>query len=202
MSAPYEIIEGPFEVWYAEVGTAFPVIDAAPAGDWAKLGTSGSKNITEEGVTVTFEQQVATDPFRMFGSTGPRKAARTAEDLLIAFTLADLSAEHVAIALNDGAVAATAAGTSTAGFRTIDLSRGLVVAEHALLIRGPSAYIAGHNSQFEIPRCFQNGNPAPVFVKGAPAGLAFEFKALEDDDDPAAGEEFGRLVIADAAATG
>ena len=41
---PYEILNGPIEVWYAPVAEAFPDLDdAAPAGNWAKLGTSGSK---------------------------------------------------------------------------------------------------------------------------------------------------------------
>jgi hypothetical protein len=32
----------PFEVWYAPVGEAFPLIDANPAVHWTRIGTSSA----------------------------------------------------------------------------------------------------------------------------------------------------------------
>lgn len=191
---PYEIIAAPFTLWWAPVGTAFPLIDAAPAVDWIKVGTSGDRSETEEGVTVSHSQTFNMP--RSAGSTGPLKAFRTEEDLVISLTVMDLSLEQYALALNGGEVATTAAGVGTAGFKTLKLYRGVEVATMALLVRGSvSAYGDGWNSQYEIPVCFQSGSPEPVFTKGDPAGLALEFTALEDPAAATADARFGRLIM-------
>ena len=191
---PYEIIAAPFTLWLAPVGEAFPAIDAAPAGNWAKLGGSGGQDYNEEGVTIVHSQTVET--FRGLGSTGPRKAFRTAEDMMLRLTLHDISLEQYSQAMGGNAVAATAAGSGTAGFKAMQLYRGLEVTRFALLARGSaSAYGAGWNSQYEVPACFQSGSPEPVFNKGNPAGLALEFTVLEDPEAASAAARFGRLVM-------
>jgi len=194
MSAPFELIAAPFTVWLAPVGTAFPLIDAAPGASWAKIGTSGDENYSEDGVTAAHSQTVETPGF--LGTTGPRKAFRTAEGLMIRFTVFDMTLEQYANGLNGNAVTTTAAGSGTAGFKKLGLRQGLDVARHALLVRGnASAYGAGWNSQYELPVCFQSGSPEPVHRKGQPAGLALEFTALEDPSAATAAERFGRLVV-------
>lgn len=191
---PYEIIAAPFTVWFAPVGEAFPAIDAAPAGNWAMIGTSGDENYTEDGVTVAHSQTIET--VRVAGTTGPRKAFRTAEDLMIRLTLFDMTLEHYARAMNGNAVTTTAAGSGTAGFKKIGLRQGLEVTRLALLARGDaSAYGDGWKAQYEVPICFQSGSPEPVFRKGQPAGLALEFTALEDSGAASEAERFGRLVF-------
>lgn len=194
MSEPYEIVAQPFTAWIAAVGVAFPSIDQDPGGSWTKIGTSGDLNYTEDGVTVTMEQAI--EKFRALGSTGARKAFRTEEDLMIAFTVADLTLEQIKAALNGNTVATTAPGIGTAGYKKIGLSRGLAVTEYALLLRGAAASPYGDDwvAQFEVPRCYQNSNPEIVFVKGEPAGVAMEFAALEDPDAASADERFGRLI--------
>ena len=112
MPAPFEIIAAPYTVWAAPVGEAFPAIDAAPAGNWAKIGTSGDESYSEDGVTVAHSQ--TTETTRVAGTTGPRKAWRTAEDLMVRFTILDISLEHYKQALNGNAVTTTAAGSGTA----------------------------------------------------------------------------------------
>jgi len=190
---PYEIIAAPFTVWLAPVGEAFPAIDATPGGNWAKLGSSGDLDYNEEGVTIVHSQTMET--FRGLGSTGPRKAFRTAEEMMLRLTLHDLTLEQYAEAINSNAVATTAAGSGTAGFKAMQLYMGLNVTQFALLARGGvSAYGDGWNSQYEVPVCFQSGSPEPVFNKGNPAGLAFEFTALEDPDADVAAR-FGLLVM-------
>lgn len=193
---PFEIIAAPFEVYVAPVGEAFPLINAAPAGNWDLIGTNGNKNISEDGVTVAHEEDI--EEFRMAGATGPVKAARTSEGLSISFVLHDLTLEQYAAALNFGTVTDTAAGAGTAGFREIDLYKGLDLAERAVLIRGPSPYGAGFNMQYQLPRCYLRSEAEVVFQKGEPAGLEITLTALMDLG-ASAGEEFGKLVAQDAA---
>lgn len=194
MAAPHELVAAPLTVWLAPVATAFPDVDEAPAVAWEKLGTSGDKNLTEDGVTVTHDQTVVA--WRPAGSTAARKAFRTEESLMIEFTLADISAAQYARILNDAAITQTAAGAGTPGTDEFDLLQGLDVTRFALLARGVSPADNDLAAQYEVPICYQGASPAPVFRKGEPAGLACQFIALEDDS---AG--FGQLVIQTAEAS-
>lgn len=195
---PYEIIAAPYTLYVAPVGTAFPAIDAAPGGAWTKVGTSGDLNYTEDGVTVDHGQSL--EFWRALGSAGPRKAFRTEEELRISLTLADLSLEQYANALNYNTVTTVAPGGGTAGTKKIGLSRGLDVPQRALLVRGQaSAYGETFNAQYEVPVAVQAGEPEVVFTKGEPAGLALEFEAIEDPQAASTAERFGRLVMQNAA---
>lgn len=196
---PYEIIISPFEVFMAPEGTSFPDVDETPAAPWALLGTNGVKNYSEDGVTVTHEQTV--EQHRTLGSTGPMKAKRTEESLMVEFVLEDLSLEQYAKILNNVSVADTPAGAGTPGIRTIPLRQGSDVATFAVLVRGPSAYADGFVSQYQIPRVYQGANPAPAFTKGEAAGLQVQLVALEDPNAASDAERFGLLVMQDAAAT-
>lgn len=195
---PYEIIGAPLTLWLAPVGTAFPLIDAAPAAGWTKIGTNGDANYSDAGVTVTHSQTI--NKVRPAGAVGAIKAFRADEDLMLSLVLWDLSLEQYATVLGGIAPTTTAAGVGTAGFKTMGLSRGEDVALYALLARGVSPYGDGFTAQYEVPRCYQSASPAPVFNKGVPAGLALQFDALEDLDAASAGERFGRLSAQTAAA--
>jgi len=197
-SLPYEIIAAPFTVWFAPVGTAFPLIDAAPAAPWAKVGSSGDLNYLDEGVKVSHSQTMSL--FRALGDAGSRKAFRTEEDLLIGLSLADLTLEQYAHALNSNPVTTVAAGAGTAGYKKLGLSRGFSVATMALLVRGPSPYGEDWTLQFEVPRAAQTGNPEPVMRKGEPVALALEWTALVDPDAATEDERFGRVLAQHAAA--
>lgn len=199
MSEPFEIMAAPFSAWWAPVGEAFPAIDAAPAGNWALIGTSGDLNYSEDGVTVVHSQTI--EKTRPLGATGARKAFRTAEDQMVRFTVWDMTLEHYRKALNDNAVATTAAGSGTAGYKALQLYRGLDVALMSLLLRGnASGYGDGWNTQYEIPVCFQSGSPEPVHRKGQPAGLALEFDTLIDPNAASEAARFGRLLVQHATA--
>ena len=194
MSEPNELVISPFDVYLAPVGEAFPDVDDTPGGNWSLLGNGGNLSMGEEALTVTHTQQV--DLHRTYGSTGPRKASRSSEDLMIAFTLVDLTLEQYTRALNNVAVTDVAAGSGTPGYRHINLHRGRDVYRVALLARGElSVYGNGLNGQYEVPIAVQTGSPAPAFTKTDMAGLALEFMALED-----ATNKFGRLVMQDAVA--
>lgn len=195
---PFEIIAAPFDVYVAPVGEAFPAIDADPAGNWTKVGTNGSKNISEDGITVAHEEEI--EEFRFLGTTGPLKAVRTSEGLKFTFVLHDVSLEQYAAALNFNSVTDTAPGAGVAGHRAVNLHKGNDVAERAVLLRGPSPYGAGFNMQYECPRAYVMSEAEVVYQKGEPAGLEITFVALEDPSADA-GEEFGVLRAQDAVAS-
>ena len=194
---PYEIIMSPFDVWIAPVGTAFPLVDAVPAGAWAKLGTNGNKNMSEDGITITHSQTI--NQKRVYGATGPVKVNRSAEDLSIAMVLDDLTLEQYGKILNNVAVADVAAGVGTAGYRSVTLRQGFDVSLFAMLCRGASPYGDSLNMQYQVPRVYQGENPAPVLNKTDAAGLALNFMALEDPNAATDAERFGKLVAQDAA---
>jgi len=196
---PYEIVAQPFTLWIAPVGTAFPDVDTVPPGPWAKIGTSGDLNYSEDGVTVSLSQSI--ELWRALGSTGPRKAFRPEEELRISMQLADLTLEQVAAALNSNAVATVAAGAGTPGYKKVGLSRGTGVVSKALLVRGGlSPYGDTWAMQFEVPVAVEAAEPELVFVKGEPALVALEFVAIEDPDAATADERFGRLIAQHATA--
>jgi len=192
-SVPYEIIAAPFDVYWAAVGTAFPLIDAAPSASWSKVGSSASLNYMDsDGVKVSHSQKM--NPFRALGDAGVRKTFRTEEDLMIALTLADVTLEQYQHALNRNAITTSAASSGVAGFKKIGLSRGFAVDTVALLVRGPSPYGDNMQMQFEVPRAAQSGNPQVVMKKDTPIGLALEWTALVDPNAISTAERFGRLV--------
>lgn len=194
MAAPMEIVAAPLTVYLAPVGTAFPLVDTAPAVGWVKLGTSGDKNYSEDGVTVQHSQSIAT--FTPAGGTAPRKAWRTQEGLEIGFTLVDISAAQYAQVLNDASVTTTAPGVGQPGQDDFDLLQGLDVATFALIARGLSPSDEQFVAQYQVPIVYQGAEPTPAYKKGEPAGLACSFMALED-----ASLGFGKLIVQTAAAS-
>lgn len=198
MPLPYQIVAGPFEVYVAPVGESFPSIDTSPpGGNWTLLGTNGSEEYNEDGVTVAHEETI--EDFRMLGATGAVKSNRTSEGLAIRFTLHDLTLEQYAAALNFNTVTTTAAGAGTQGYREIPTYKGFVVAQKAVLVRGVglSPYGDTYNMDFQIPRARVASQPEVVFRKDQPAGLSIEFMALIDLNAATEAERFGKIVAAD-----
>jgi hypothetical protein len=200
MAEPFELIASPFEVWLAPVGTTFPDVDADPAGPWALLGVNGAYDIDSGGITVTHAQEV--NIYRGLKGTGPLKAFRTSEDLKLAFTLHDLSLEEYAKIINKAPADVDTSGTTAGGAttRSLNLHQGPNIQNFALLARGASPYDDDNFAmQYQVPKVYQSGSPAPVFQKGIPAGLALEFTALEDLNATTEEERFGTLVAQDTA---
>jgi hypothetical protein len=178
MPAPFEIVAGLVDAYLAPVGTAFPAINAAPAGTWIKLGAGGAKDYEEGGLVVRHE--VGIQRIRSLGTTGPRKAFRETEDLFIELTLMDATAEAISAALNQLAIT-TLAGPPAE--KTIQLLEGQTVTLRALLVRGLlSPYVdSASNLQFDIPLVYQNGPMEMAFMKGKPIAPKLQFVALQDD---------------------
>jgi hypothetical protein len=192
---PYEIVAGPLTLWLAPVGTAFPLIGVAPPNPWTKVGASGTRNYSEDGVALSHSETL--QKARPAGSMGARKVFRQEEDMTITVTLWDNTLEAYTLALGGLAPGTTAAGPGTAGFKKIGLSRGETVKTYALLARGAglSAYGDGLAAQYEVPRCYQSGNANPVYKKGLPVALQLVFDALEHDAAASDDERFGRLIM-------
>lgn len=192
MAKPFEIVAGPLTIWLAPPETAFPAIDADPAAPWVMVGTSGTRNYSNDGVSVQLNQTIA--EARAAGALGPVKAWRTEEDAMFGVTLWDITLEQFTLALNGVAPAVTAAGAGTAGFKKLGLSRGQTVKTYSLLARGYSPYEDDMVAQFEVPHCYQSGSPNSIFNKGVPVGLQLQWKALEDLEAASEDERFGRLL--------
>lgn len=192
-ATPYEIIGAPFEIWIATPGVTFPAVDKAPnATDWSLLGKSGTLSQTQDGVTI--EQSQTLNKFRAAGDTGSRKVFRTAEDLMVSAVLADLTVETYAKIMNGNTITTVVAATGVAGTKKMGLSRGLAVDTVALLVRGPSPYMADGVAQYELPLACQSGSPKPVFKNGEAAGLACQFDAIVDTSASDPSEYFGRYI--------
>lgn len=195
---PFEVIQGPMTLYVAPVGEAFPDVDAAPAGNWDTVGTSGARNYKEDGVTVTLSQTLG--HFRGLGSTMIIKSIRTEEDVMVSVVIADMSLEQVSLALNSNTVTATAAASGVPGNKAIQLERGADVAQMAVLARGASPYFASGFAQFELLKAVVEGEPEMVWTKsGDPVGVELTFRC-QADTTQADGEQVGVLRAMTAAA--
>lgn len=192
MPAPHEVVAAPYAVYLSPVGTAMPLVSAVPVAPWVLLGTSGTKSYDEEGVTVQHPQTI--EVFRPAGGTGPRKAFRTEEDLIIGLTVVDLLPANYAKILNNAAVTSVAAASGIPGYKHFPTLRGLEVKTFALVAQGMSPFDNTMKAQYEVTTCYEGASPEPVHTKGTPAGLACEFYAIETDSNG-----FGRWVAQDAA---
>jgi len=183
------IINGPLELYFAPVGTSFPLVDDDPPTGFTLIGTSGDKNYMEDGVSVAMNQSI--EAFRGLGSTTALKAFRTEEDVVITVQMADLTLAEVRRALNENAVTNTVAASGIPGKDEINLNRGLTVNTIAILVRGvgKSPQFATGNLQFELDKAYEGGSQEMTFVKGDAAGVLLEFHALEDDSG-----NVGRLI--------
>lgn len=185
MPAPLEIIAGAADVWVAPALTADVALNAAPGGAWVKLGTAGSKDYTEDGVTLHMSQDV--NEIFGLGATGPRKAFRNREGFHVTLTLMDVTLEMWAHAWNEAAIT-TLVGPPAE--KTINLVQGGAVNTRAVLIRSAiSPYADSANpTQLWIPLAYQKANVEARFKKADAMGLPLDFVALQDDTNG-----FGKL---------
>lgn len=179
---PYQIIAGPADVFIAPTGTAFPAINAAPGVGWVPLGE------TEGGVTVRHTQNI--ERLTTDQRTAPVKGIRTEEGVEIEFSLAELTLENYKYAVNDVAVVSAAGPPAT---KKIQLYRGVDVARHALLVRGPSPY-GNFKQQYQVPVVSQTEEPEVEFVKDDKSVLACSFAAFADMTASDDADSLGHLV--------
>lgn len=183
---PYEMTSGPLEVYIAPVGESMPAIGTEPpGGNWTLIGTLGSQEYGEDGVTIAHAETV--NDIRGVGSTGPLKAFRSAEELTVAVMLMDATLQELTRALN-----LTAVATDTNDY-TLDLYKGLTVPYRALLVRGEdkSPHGASYNIQWQLPRVRPDSAPSLVFNKTGPAMYQLQFRVMEDLSAASVSARFG-----------
>jgi len=187
--AELELVNGPLEIYWGPVGETFTAIGASVAGNWVLLGTSGSKNYTEDGVKITGDK--VTEVWRSLGSPYPRKAHITEADIFVEVNLKDYTLTQLRTGLNQSTVT-----SDGGGFDWIPLDVGLDVNEIAIQIRGvgKSPLLSGGHIQWNLPRLFENGSREWDFVKGEPVGSTLVFQAIYDEG---ATYPLGRIVADD-----
>lgn len=183
--APFEIVAGPAEVFYAPVGEAFPTITTdPPGGNWLSFGR------TEGGVVTAYEQNI--NLIRVNQVTGPLKAIRVDESLHITFSLAEITAERYAMILNDQTV------DLTGNTRAFPLGSGDEVQQKAILVRGPSPHFNGF-AQLQLYRCVQVGNPSPEYTREDKSILDVDWQCMEDSSVNTPEGRFGDYLAQDSA---
>src|SRR3990167_8993541 len=123
----YSLLTGVGLLYIAPVGTAFPALTAAPASPWRALGE------TQDGVDVNSDDKV--ELIRTDQRTGPVKATRTDETVVVKTKLAEATLENLADAMGV-TLTDTPPASSVIGTRSIPMHRGADVDEFAFLFRG------------------------------------------------------------------
>ena len=194
-----EIINGPFDVYAAAVGTVYEDIATTPIVGWTKIGTNSNRHYGEEGVVMNATQEFTKHSFA--GGTEVLKISRILEECMINFTLFDLASAEWAKAFNlsGTTVTDTAAASGTGGHQSWGILRGLAVQAMALLIRGEnkSPDLVTENVQIEIPAAVQIANLETVYNKADNAGVAFSLQAIADYDYESAAFPYGRILVGD-----
>lgn len=186
----YALLTKVGRIYLAPVGTAFPDLTDAPASPWRDLGD------TQDGVDLNSDDKV--ELIRTDQRTGPVKATRTDETVVVKTKLAEMTLENLADALG-ATLTDTAAGSGTIGTREINLHRGSDVQEFAFLFRGDSPY-GNFPAQYELPRAYCDEVGAIKYDKGKNVAIPVTFKCLEDLEAATDDERYGRLVVQDAVA--
>lgn len=189
----YEVLVGVGTLYRAAADTAAPDVDDSPGGDWTDLGD------TDGGVTVTPQQTI--DEHRTDQETGPVKATRSEESLVIETNLVKALADTLGAVLGND-VTETAAGADSVGTKEVGLSRGADVETYAFLFRGDSPEQDGAPGQYYIPRGYFGGEMGMEFVKDGKTLVPVEFHALVDPDASSADEKFGVVTYQFEDATG
>lgn len=188
-----EIIATCSTVWLAPVGTAFPELTAEPGVDWTLVGSSGTRNYAQQGVTIIHDRNWASST--PAAETGESVVSIEDESLRVQLELIDLTLEQYTIVLGGNVVVSSPAAPGEPGTATIGLAQRTGPArQFAVLVRGPSPYDEGLPSQYEFPRACEAGSPRVTYRRGQPSGLAVEFRVLTDPAATSEEERFGRLV--------
>lgn len=186
----YALLTNVGRLYIAPVGTAFPDLTETPASPWRDLGD------TQDGLDLNSDDKV--ELVRTDQRTGPVKATRVDETVVVKTKLAEATLENLADALG-ATVTDTVAGVGTIGTREVQLHRGATVQEFAFLFRADSPY-GPYPGQYELPRAYCDEVGAIKYDKGKNVAIPVTFKCLEDLGAATEGERYGRLIVQDAAA--
>ena len=184
-SLPFEQLTGTLEVWLAPVGEAVPAVNAAPAGNWYRLGPTDGEQSQQNSGALTY--------FRDNDHQGPVKAVRPEEETIIRFTLVGLALEDWSRVLDRASDLVDVGGPPAT--RAMPFKRGAIPNEYAMLFKGQALSPYGaFPGMCVIPRGVFDGEPQPTFARDGRPGLECEFHALEDDTVSAA-NSLGYLIV-------
>lgn len=197
-TVPYEVLVGSGTIWIAPAGTALPAPGEPLTSPWKKVGTDGDLNYDEEaGIELVATEQV--EGWTPLGSNSPRKYFRIEEINSVKVTVADMTLEQLAVALNDNDVSTVAATPGVIGYKKIGLEKGQNITSYALITRyNVSPYMANGIMEFRHTIVQQKGQPRLVSKKGEPMVYELEFMTVVDPAQ-AEGERLGVLIAQNAA---
>lgn len=172
--SPFGQLVGPVKVYIAPYGTAEPAINATPSGSWIEMGATDGEQ------SIEYAQEI--ERYSDNDHTSHVKVERSEEEVIVGFTLVNMTQEHFARVLHDVSKVMT---TTSGGVnvKRMPFKRGASVTEYALLLKGQSDSPYGDfPGQNYIPRCFSDSAPTPTRGKGQRAELECSFVGLEDDN--------------------
>jgi hypothetical protein len=167
---PFAQITGTAKIYLAPVRTAPPAINTLPGAAWIYLGeTDGEQSIEHSGALTLF---------RVNERTGPVKAVRPEEDVVVSFTLVELTLENYARVLHE---ASKVLESGTPSRKEMPFKRGSCPTEYALLMIGQSSSPYGLYPAFNyLPRVVSDAEPTVTRAKDGRAALEAMYRALED----------------------
>ncbi len=185
-TSPFELLVGPAKLYLAPVGTTVPDVDDVPASPWVLVGSTDGGQTIKHGGAKTY--------LRDDDHQGPVKAVTPEEEVVITTKIIGLTLENWARILNDVDDLVSAAGPPST--RTMNLKKGFIPEEYAVLLRGSALSPYGAlPGMFVLPRAIFDGEPEVSLVKDEGAGLEIEIHALEDDNQTNDEEKLGWLVV-------
>lgn len=180
---PFAQITGVAKIYIAPKGEVPPAITAAPGGNWVALGeTEGDQTIEYAGALTLF---------RTNERSGPVKAVRPEEDVMVSFTLVETTLEHYAYVLSRISAVIT---SGTPAQRRLAHKRGFCPVEYALLLWGATDSPYGlYPAYTYLPRVVSAAEPSLTRTKDGRRAIEAMYQALEDAEQ-AEGDELGWSV--------
>jgi hypothetical protein len=192
--APFDVVASPADVYIAPTGTTFPTCaqllnprtvpnngSSTVAGQVTTSGLTAWYYLgyTEGGVQIQHTQTV--NEITVDQTAYPVKAIRNALGVVVSFSIAELTAENFAHALNEATI------STGANDKNMPLDLGVAVNTVQMLVRFPSPLATGGTpnavAQYQLSTVYQAGTPQVQFVKGDKAVLAVEFHVLAFDSN-------------------
>lgn len=170
---PYAQLVGTIKIYLAPYGEAEPNINSVPGANWIEMGeTEGEQSIEEAGDLTKFYDN---------DHQGPVKSVLPQEDIMVNFTLVNMTMEKVArIKRNVAAVVSTT--MNGVNVKRMPFKRGPNQTEYALLWRGeadsPYGNLPGQNY---FPRGAFNGAGTRTRAKDGRQAVESQFHVFEDD---------------------
>lgn len=177
-----DVLAAPARILYAPVGEAAPsettvLYGAAWGGNWKDLG--------ETLTPVTLALNSDTFDIEVEGSTLPVKRLRTKEEAIIETTLAEASADALALAFGT-TVTTSAATTLKRGYQELSAGGDVVVKEYQFGIE--SLYVGANNAKFPVRMFIWKAtvviNGKLEFSKKAATGIPLKIQTLGDLSKP------------------